>query len=145
MIKYFKSLKNSDLIALDTDTNEITEYVEIRICQKEETLQKKAEVKTEIKKEEKIVTKKAKGDRICDDCGKTVEPGKYLCKGRCAKCYSLFYYGGKRSEKSKVKKEVHHDHKKKYECVDCGEEVFSDLEFDQVKCPRNENHIMVQK
>ncbi|MDD5527760.1 MAG: hypothetical protein PHO56_02165 [Patescibacteria group bacterium] len=33
----------------------------------------------------------------------------------------------------------------KYECVDCGEKITSTLDIDEVKCPNNENHTMVQK
>lgn len=144
MLKYYLNKKTGDLISYNVETSEVLEFSEIRTLEKQATLMEISVVKTENKKEEKSVTvKKAKGDRVCSDCGKEVPPGKNFSKGLCAACYARAQYhkrnGGKVVEKKRD------DGPKKYVCIDCDEEILSTLEVDKVKCPNNLHHTMVQK
>ena len=88
-------------------------------------------------KKRKIKNGKGGGDR-CNECGEKMNPGKYLIKGLCGKCYQRQY------NKKRVKADKH-SLPKLYKCIDCGAEIESEKEIEDIVCPKNEMHKMVQK
>lgn len=158
MIKYFRNNKTGALISFDEETKIVNEFEEISpnssiplypgLLLKPETIgggvDSNQSCSRKSKKDKKDIKKSKIGNRICSKCGKTVPPGKYLCKGMCSACYNLALYHKKHGNKAKSEKTAS-EHIKKYECIDCGAEIKSTLDIDQVKCPKNSAHKMVQK
>lgn len=84
-----------------------------------------------------------KNNVLCVDCGVERKKGKYFCKGRCSNCYQKFRRQDLKSkvpEQSKDNKNVKH-----YECAHCGEVFKSVLPSEEVHCPTNIHHAVVQK
>lgn len=147
MLNYFRNKKTGGLVALDSDTNEITEYEPISAAEEAggaDIEEPKRSYKRKVKKLQDLVVGKEKNGEHCTSCGRLREKGKYFCKGLCGTCYSREVYRKKHGIESKGKKESR-SYSNKYKCIDCGEEITSTLEADQVKCPKNSHHTMVQK
>lgn len=142
MRKYYINKKTGTVISFNIELSEVLEFDEIRALEKENTLMEITVEKTDIKKLKDYVTGKDKNGEHCTSCGRLREKGKYFCKGLCATCYSREIYRKKHAEKVEQKKD---DGPKKYECIDCGEEISSTLDPEKVKCPKNLQHKMVQK
>ena len=142
MTTYFQNKKTGVLVALDLETNEITEFEPIvqRTQDSRGGGQAVAKNKQTIRRLEDLgIMEKKKGGDKCIECGKERKPGKYFCKGMCATCYARRRYNSK-NESPKVAGRLNH-----YECLDCGREIDSPLDIETVVCPKDEFHKLVQK
>lgn len=162
MIKYFQNNKTGALISFDEETKIVNELEEIFLDRplptgnftsrplptdfgklRSETIGGGVEHKRPYHRKEKEAVeekvKKDKGPQICSCCGKTVPPGKYLSKGMCVTCYSREVYRKKHGKSAKAEKI------KNYECIDCFKEFKSPLSIDEVKCPVNPGHKLIQR
>jgi DNA-directed RNA polymerase subunit RPC12/RpoP len=148
MLNYFQNKKSGELVAVNSETNEIVEFKSLSA--NSETASRggadiekpKREYNSKVQKLQDFVVGKEKTGKNCASCGKAKEKGKYFSKGLCMTCYSREVYRKKQGIEVEQKKD---DSPKKYECIDCGEIIKSTLEFDKVMCPKNSHHKMVQR
>jgi len=144
MLNYFKNKKTGELVTLNTETNEITEFERVlgeSEPREADTVGEKIKhhKKKYASRKKKIKSAgKAKGGRECVECGKTVPPGKNFTKGKCAACYTRGRYQVKHG---KAQGEIQN----RYECIDCGEIILTHLDIEHAECPKNEMHKLVQK
>lgn len=144
MFKILEDKKTNKFIAVDLETGAVYEEtggVGASILEeiKMENMEADAPVKRHYKKARKVKAAKkveASGN-VCRECGKEPISGRCLSAGLCPNCYQRGLYWKKKKEKN--------GGAKNYECIDCGATITSELNVDEVVCPKNEMHKLVQK